>query len=153
MEIFISVLCSAAIALIGWQVIFRNAKKLASRSETYVLISSINSLLKDIKSASDKFWLQKENNDSPIIYDTLVGLKLREVQDLLSILNKRHLSSEDGAKSISRVRSACTLQSTKALTITSPSERAKILRGIYGVISVCETDIYDTFSSKYPPLS
>lgn len=150
--VIISVLCSAVIALIGWHVLFNNAKKLASRSETYTIISAINGLLKEVKKASDDFWLKKKNNDSPIAYDTFVALKLREVQDLLKILSGRHLSSEDGAKAVYPVRSACTLESTKASEMSDFQERAKILRGIYGVISICETEIYKAFEQKYPPL-
>ncbi|WP_165742808.1 hypothetical protein [Pseudoalteromonas sp. Z9A6] len=150
--VLISVFCSITIALIGWNILFRNAKKLASRSETYTIISSVNSLLKEIKEASDSYWLRKENNDSPVAYDTFVALKLREVQGLLKILSNRHLSSEDGARAIYPIRSACTLNSTKASTISNEKDRATILRGIYGVVSVCEREIYDAFEKKYPPL-
>lgn len=151
--VVVSILCSAIIAFIGWHILFKNAKKLASRSETYTIISSINSLLKEVKKASDDFWLKKKNNDSPIAYDTFVALKLREVQDLLKVLSGRHLDSEDGAKTIFPVRSACTLERTKALKITDDQERAKILRSIYGVISSCEAEVYKAFEKKYPPLN
>ena len=100
--VIVSILCSAIIAFIGWHILFKNAKKLASRSETYTI---------------------------------------------------RHLNSEDGAKAIFPVRSACTLESTKALKITDDQERAKILRSIYGVISSCEAEVYKAFEKKYPPLN
>lgn len=152
MSVFISVICSAIIALIGWQVIFRNAKKLASRAESYSIISNINSRLNDIKEASDEFWLDTETKKTPLSYDTLVALKLREVQGLLKTLENRHISSQDGPKSVSQVRRACTLNSTKTNEITDSEERAKILRGIYAIISVCENEVYNSFSNKYPPL-
>lgn len=152
LPVLISVICSVLIAITGWLILFRNAKRLASRSETYSLVNNINDLLSDIKNASDEFWLKEENNDSPIIYDTYVGLKLRDIQELIKIIKIRHLPISDYKTSIFQIRMACTLNSTKASNMSSSQDRAQILRGIYAVISVCETGVYESFSKQYPPI-
>jgi hypothetical protein len=151
MDVFISVACSATIALIGWNVLFSNAKKLASRSESYTLVTKANDILKEIKKESDDFWLDESKEKSPIMYDTSIALKLREVQQILKILGNREVSCSDVSKTIYQVRRACTLSSPKIQTMDSEEDKAVILRAIYGVIAVCENEIYTSFMAKYPP--
>lgn len=149
-SVAVSAVCSAIIALIGWTVLFRNAKKLSSRAETNAIVSSCIGIFKDINDLSEEFWLDKKYNKSPFKYDSTVGIKIKNVQNLFSVLASRNIELTDGSKAIIPIRQACTLKSHKVGSLTD-SQKARELQNINNEIIKCEKEIYAAFECKYPP--
>lgn len=148
LPILISVLCSALIAIVGWNVLFKNAKKLASRSETYSVVSSTMSLLYELLDISENFWLSEKYKNSPRFYDTIIAIKLRNIQNLLGILCQRDLELGNTTSVVVKIRRSCTLQSNAIATL-SDVNKIKQLQNINSIIIQLEDDIYRAYIGKH----
>lgn len=49
-------ICSALLAIFGWKVVYKNARKLASRNETHTLITQIISQLDEVVNEAIQVW-------------------------------------------------------------------------------------------------
>ncbi|WP_372941756.1 hypothetical protein [Shewanella sp.] len=99
---------AATIVIIGWQVVYNNGKKLASRNETYSIANQISTLIADIQKISESFWLKGEFNDNPQFYELLVLSKIKLIHSKVKLLEKRSVEVYKVSRLIYPIRRSCT---------------------------------------------
>lgn len=85
-------LISIALVIIGWNIIYRNAKKLATRTETKAFLDDAMSVLSDIEDMTVQYWLsgRKCRIDSEQ-FILLTNAKLLKFVARLQLLNERNI--------------------------------------------------------------
>ncbi|BCV49594.1 hypothetical protein [Shewanella algae] len=102
-------LVMASLVLIGWKVIYNNAKKIASRNETYSVSNQILSILSDIQKMSESFWIRDEFNENPQFYELLVLSKTKQISSKIKVLKGRNVDVYDINRLVFPIRKSCTL--------------------------------------------
>ena len=127
---------SAAIALMGWQVIFRNAKKLASRNELFNRKSRIIEQLNSISSSALLYWTS--SNSSTLSKNLLqTELFIIQLEDLKNqIANIPEFSDLDLSTETTALRKSITLDAEQPNSVSIERKREKI-----ALITSCSTEI------------
>lgn len=146
---FIPTFISLCAVIIGWGVIYRNAKKLASRNEVHTFSTSINVTLKEIESLSEDFWFKSIYNNSPASYEMLVISKIKIVQSKLNFFSKNRISVKDADELIFKLRSSCTKDSSEISGLTHAEKRA-CMNKVINALSILEFAVSTAITNKYP---
>lgn len=159
-------LVSVCLVLFGWRVAYKNAIKLATRSESKSIVDSISKLVTEISDLSLDFWLNKSsvNDDKSdeskeesssrtkesqsAIFLLNVLAKAQQVSKLTEILKVRGLSVPDNL--LSTVLEKATLDCERAYKM-KPEVRTVRAQEI---INSCMQDIqclHESFQKQHPP--
>ncbi len=141
---------SILFVLVGWQVIYNNAKKLASRSETYAIVNRLITLLSDVQKLSEEFWLKAEYNDNPQNYDLLILSKTKLISTKLETLKSRGVNIYELQRLVFPLRKACTFNSYNIEKLSEDTKRAEVDE-ILTSISNFEKQLDSKMTSLYPP--
>ncbi|PKF60643.1 hypothetical protein CW745_14020 [Psychromonas sp. psych-6C06] len=137
---------SASLVLIGWKVLYGNAKRISSRSETHALYQQASTLLYDIEELSEGFWLKGNYNDSPSTFEMLALNKIKRLNQILSRLKQRDIPLDITAFVLRRV---CTLHSY-SIQKQSENEKRLHLESTHTQLNEIEQKISDSILKKYP---
>lgn len=141
---------SVLLIFIGWKVVFNNAKKIASRNETYAIVNRIITLLGDIQKLSESFWLQAQFQEQPQYYDLLALSKIKLIRSKLEILENRRVDINDIQTLIFPIRKACTINSYKIASL-SENEKREQIQSILNATSEFETLLDEKMKTIFPP--
>ncbi|MCS6153649.1 hypothetical protein G3465_12170 [Shewanella baltica] len=141
---------SAILIFIGWRVVYTNAKKLATRSETYAINSRITTLLTDIQKLAEEFWFKSQFNDQPQHYDLLMLAKIKLLGAKLDMLKNRKIDIYEIERQKFPLRKACTYRSFDINTLSDAEKREQV-DGILQVITSIEMKIDEKLTSTFPP--
>ncbi|MGP1834352.1 hypothetical protein ACTTBA_14840 [Shewanella frigidimarina] len=141
---------SVLLIFIGWKVVFNNAKKIASRNETYAIVNRIITLLGDIQKLSESFWLQAQFQEQPQYYDLLTLSKIKLIRAKLQILDNRQVDTNDIQTLIFPIRKACTFNSYKVASL-SENEKREQIQSILNATSEFETLLDEKMKTIFPP--
>lgn len=141
---------SILFVLVGWKVVYNNAKKLASRSETYAIVNRLITLLNDVQKLSEEFWLKAEYKETPQNYDLLVLSKTKLISAKLDTLKGRGIDIYELQRLVFPLRKACTLNSYNIDKLSEDAKREQV-DGILVSISNFEKQLDSKMTSLYPP--
>jgi hypothetical protein len=163
-------LTSIVLVLIGWRVVYGNAKKLATRSESKSLIDATSKLVNEISDLSIEYWLieckktskpkiksgyfknrnkEKVSNESRL-YVMNIMAKASQASRYIEILKKRGLELDN--KHLAMVCEKATLDCEMAhrFSVTSRATRAQ------ETMAACMdtlASMYVSFEHRHPPTS
>ncbi|MDN2661817.1 hypothetical protein OW492_00330 [Psychromonas sp. 14N.309.X.WAT.B.A12] len=139
-------LISAGLVLIGWKVLYGNAKRISSRSETHALYQQLCKLLYDIEELSEVFWIKGDYNHSPSTYEILVLNKIKRLNQLIIRIKQRDINPDISSFLL---RKSCTLHSYSIKNQGDSTKRTH-LETIHSELNNIEQKISDAILRKYP---
>lgn len=146
---------TATLAILGWLVIYNNAKKLASRNEAHALVQKIDDRLCLMDDLSRHYWSQFEINTNDITsaakhYNMEIGGSVAQIRSYLQLiegLSSMNLSFSS-SKEVSLLRKACVLNS-ELITDMSQLEKDSRAAKSAASISLFRTSLYQSFKESY----
>lgn len=139
------------LVLIGWWVVYQNAKRLATRSETKGYVDELLKLATEIEKSAVDFWLADASKRmASRNYEMLMLAKLSVLDHKISFLKVRQLEIDDIDEQFSRLCESILLDCEQAneLPLDECIEHANQVLAAGGVI---HSTLYQKFIDKYPP--
>lgn len=161
-------LVSLLLVLIGWRVAYKNAVRLATRSESKSLIDAISKLVNEISDLSIDYWLNKSNKKSDTddrkirglskktrgaspessLFLMLLMAKVAQVSKLVEILKTRGLDVQDTL--LANVFEKATLDCEFSYKFSKQDRAIRAQEVMASCMSVIQ-GLYDTFQKSHPP--
>lgn len=142
----VSPIISGSLILIGWKVLYGNAKRISSRSETQSLHQQACALLYDIEQLSEAFWLEGKYNESPSTFEMLIINKIKRLNKVIQRIKQRDIMV---TFTQFHLRSACTLHSCSVASQDNLKKREH-MDTTHHQINKIEQDLSDALLCKYP---
>lgn len=142
----------ASLVLIGWGVIYNNAKKIASRNETYAVSNQILSILSDLQKLSESFWIKYEYSETPQFYELLILSKTKQISSKIKVLESRRVKVYDINRLIFPIRKSCTfdIHSVTSKSVDDRREQIeRILNATLAFEQALDKEMQLTFPSNY----
>lgn len=143
-------LLGPALVLLGWKVVFFNAKRIATRSETKSIVDSSVKLVNEIAELSVGFWVpKKDNNDEDRKFLLSVLAKSSQLQRYINILSKRGVRLDLGL--LSSIADDATLDAEYASGLNGFDREIKaqtVVESCMGGV----LHIFEKFEEVYPPV-
>jgi hypothetical protein len=142
-------LTSILLVLIGWIVVYGNAKKLATRSESKALVDNISKIINEVSELSIDFWLNSSKNGTTSdLYVLKIMSKITQAAQYGEIIKRRGLAISD--QTFARMSEKATLdcETAVSLSLFDSSVRAQ------EVMDSCTSailHIYQVFEALHPP--
>jgi len=139
------------LVFIGWWVVYQNAKRLATRSETKGYVDELLKLVSEIEKSAVDYWLaDAEKRTSSRNFEMLMLAKLSVLDHKISFLKARQLEIDDIDEQFSRLCESILLDCEQAnqLPIDDSIGHANQVLASGGVI---HSTLYQKFIEKYPP--
>lgn len=142
----VSPIISGSLILIGWKVLYGNAKRISSRGETQALYQQACKLLYDIEELSESFWLEEKHNASPSTFEMLILNKIKRLNKVITRIKERDVNV---IFSQFLLRKSCTLHSFSIGSQGFPEKRLH-MDNTHFQINKIEQDLSDALLVKYP---
>jgi len=140
---------SIILIILGWQVIYNNAKKLATRNETKSLIDDIVAIVEKLEGLTTEFWLQSRQSRLDVdVFLLLTQSKLQIFNSRIKIIEKRDISvSEiDLGKFLEFMTLDC-----ENVDSQKPEKKRKQVESLLDESNKCLEHLYAEFQEKYKP--
>lgn len=142
-------LVSIFLVIIGWNIIYRNAKKLATRTETKSLLDDAMTILSGIEKVSIDYWLSgRKNRIESEQFILLTNAKLLTFVNRLKFLEKRNIDIKvvNLAKLSTLITNDC--EDVDRRSNEDNRERVQLLLELLNDI---HEKLYDDFHKLYKP--
>lgn len=153
---FLSLLQSSGVlgiclVLIGWRVVYQNAKRLATRSETKGFIDDLMKIVSELEKSGVDYWLAgRKERAEPRNHELLMLAKLAFLYQKLDLLSARNIDIEDIILLTGLLQDGMLLDCEKADQMPL-DERSKKAHEVLAYGKDIQTALYQKFLSKYPP--
>ncbi len=142
-------LASLGMVFVGWRVVYRNAKKIATRSESKAITDHLIKLINETIELSMGYWMVDESkSNAPLRYNLAAGAKTTQIDDFITILSKRDIIVD--REYLASFTTAVTLDSEQrdSLNIEQRSEKCQscVDEGMRLI-----SHIYLGFEKRHPP--
>lgn len=141
-------LLSPVLVLTGWKVVFFNARRIATRSESKSIVDALSKLINDISDEMVNYWVPGTSEVEPQKYTLVMLAKSSQLQHYINVLLSRGFKIDIGI--LSKISEDAALDSEYVMAMTEPE---RLLRAQIGVESCMQglRHIFSEFSSLYPP--
>jgi hypothetical protein len=142
-------LASLGMVFVGWRVVYRNAKKIATRSESKAITDHLIKLINEIIDLSVTYWMEDEGKtNSSLRYNLAVSAKTTQIDDFITILGKRDIIVD--REYLACFTTVATLDSEQkgSLDIELRSEKCQ---GCVDEGMRLISHIYHSFEKRHPP--
>ncbi|EFE98278.1 hypothetical protein [Serratia odorifera] len=159
---------SIVLVFIGWRVVYGNAKRLATRSESKSLIDATSKLVNEISDLSIEYWLRKSKETSgaktksghikgsskatasneSMLYVMNIMAKISQASRYIEILKKRGLELDDKHLAMICEKATLDCETASRLSISSCALRA------HETMAACLdtlASMYGSFENCHPP--
>ncbi|GKW34872.1 hypothetical protein PEC730217_36520 [Pectobacterium carotovorum subsp. carotovorum] len=138
------------LVFIGWQVVYFNAKKLATRSESKSAIDHLIKILNEISDFSCTYWLSggKSTSDATFYLFSIMS-KVTQSYEFVKILQRRGISISD--EYLTNVSMGATLD-CEAVSGFSPDELTAHAQEVMERCMSMISHIYQQFEDRYPAI-
>ncbi|ATG01271.1 Uncharacterised protein [Lelliottia amnigena] len=143
-------LSSLGAVFIGWKVVYRNAKKISTRTESKSITDHLIKLCNEIIDLSVSFWMKEDDDDrkESLKFSLAVSAKSTQIGDFFEILANRGITID--SEFLADFTSAATLDSERKSGF-SDDERAEKCQACVDHGMSLISHIYKKFEVKYPP--
>ncbi|EKN4696361.1 hypothetical protein [Yersinia ruckeri] len=142
---FVSLIC----IFVGWGVVYRNAKRLATRSESKTAIDNLIKVVNEISDIGITYWLSTgASHMSSHHYEMTIMSKISQSFEFMKVLAGRGVKLDD--KFLADLSEKTTLNCEK-VTIMSADSRTEKSQLILGVAMGFISHSFELFEKKYPP--
>ncbi|MDI6634373.1 hypothetical protein [Pantoea dispersa] len=143
-------LLGPTLVLLGWKVVFFNAKRIATRSETKSIVDSSVKLVNEIAELSVSYWVPKiDEKDDHRKFLLTVLAKSSQLQRYINILENRGVMLD--MSSLSAIADDATLDAEYA-TGKVDSEREVKAQTVVETCMAGVMHLYEKFEEVYPPV-
>lgn len=143
-------IASVMLIIYGWKIIYNNAKKISTRSETKSIVDDSVRIISDLENTTLEYWLtgRKERTDTGV-FVLLVSAKIETLSSKIEILRNRGLlvSKDDLAKMSTYI----TLDSEK-VDVFSEEYKREQMQAYLNCSNDYTTSLYNVFQEKYSPV-
>lgn len=140
---------SIFLVLIGWTVVFGNAKKIATRAESKAMADGISKIINEISELAIEFWLSSSRNGhNSDLYALTVMSKISQATQYSEIIKGRGIVLSD--KTFSTMSLKATLDCETASTISN-YEASIRAREVVECCTSAVIHVYETFETLHPP--
>jgi hypothetical protein len=140
----LAIMASMAFIIAGWKVLYRNAKRIASRNETYALLLKTQSEILHAEKQGLEFWSnasQQTNLDSYIL-----ALNVERIRKLLNLLSMRGINVDD--RYIYLLRNAITLDAEASSDVAQEKIQQKLVH-ILRFSCQIQNDLHNAYTDRY----
>lgn len=147
---FVNILSGPALVIIGWVVIYRNARKIATRSETKALIDDVISILNSIESLATDYWLAgRRNRMETEQFIVVFNAKLLTLNNRLDVLKERKIRIDN--VNMGNLHEQITLDCEQVDKIPA-SEKYYKVQQILESLNVAVSGLYKEFQNAHRPI-
>ena len=147
---------TAALAIIGWLVIYGNAKKLASRNEAHSLVQKVDDRLLDILQYSKDYWSYLECEDDRVLLESKrfsveLGGSISLIRSYLKLIEDNSSMSLEfkPSKELMMLKKKCELDSECVLDMEL-NIREKRAIDVVVSITYFRSQLYSSFRNSFP---
>lgn len=144
-------LVSISLVLIGWRVVYNNARRIATRSETKSFIDELMKLISECEKLAVDYWLAgRKDRTEPRSYEMLMLAKVALISHKLELVEARGLVTDQLDELLGVFQDSITLNCEDA-------DRVNLDDRIYRASEVIasgkslHSELYHQFSMRYPP--
>ncbi|MGB1262497.1 MAG: hypothetical protein ACPG52_06275 [Cognaticolwellia sp.] len=148
MDYILPTFISSILIIIGWAVLFGNAKKISSRAETKSLIDLIVNKIDTLTTFSTKYWLNSEAD--PAVYELQVMNQITQICGLMNLLPSRGIDVT--FQDIEELILKCTLN-CETIVNMEPSQKRINAHDVNSISIRCIENLYKTFQQKHAPVN
>ena len=145
-------LISIIIVIVGWGVVFSNALRCSTRSETHTLVSNLFSRCDALESSGHNYWTSESNAISPekAASQTIVFLsQIDSIRQLVDILELRNIKIDDVSEAFTRLRTSLVLDAERPQQVPSINRRRRIGEISQSIRSLTK-GVYRSFLREHP---
>lgn len=147
-EYHINILIPTILVLIGWRILYLNAKKLATRSESKAILDSIVKMYEELDKLAVDFWLGEVDKQDPQSYLMLVMAKFETLNNRNTDLHKRNVDIDKSV--LNNYYSALTLNCEYIKNI-SQSDCTVYTQNILDLSRKNISALYENYNHTYKP--
>lgn len=112
---FIGPVINLMIVVVGWNILYKNAKKIASRSESRGLLDKVVEKIRSLENEGKTYWLKNAglaDGEESKIYTIKMQHDIQVLEDYLYLVNKRNINIEL-SQELFKLRNSITYSSEK----------------------------------------
>ncbi|MBE0456196.1 MAG: hypothetical protein ACTJIB_00480 [Pseudoalteromonas prydzensis] len=136
------------LVIIGWRILYLNAKKLATRTESKAILDSIIKIYEEIDKLVVDFWLGDLTEQDPESYLMIIMAKFETLNNRTNDLHSRNVDIDKSA--LNEYYSALTLNCEYRNSITQ-SECTVLAQNILNTSRQNISNLYINYSKTYKP--
>lgn len=136
------------LVIIGWRILYLNAKKLATRTESKAILDSITKIYEEIDKLVVDFWLGDLTGQDPESYLMIIMAKFETLNNRTNDLHSRNVDIDKSA--LNEYYSALTLNCEYRNSITQ-SECTVLAQNILNTSRQNISNLYINYSKTYKP--
>jgi hypothetical protein len=144
------------LVLIGWRVVYRNAVKMATRSESKAIIDHLVKLTNEASENAVDYWSSSPESDASAsrnvsrIFTISFGAKMSQIQNFMGILSHRNIKID--YLKLSDIQSSATLRA-EGRDITDSEVKLEKCQEIVDDCMAFIEHLYVCFELTHPPHS
>lgn len=143
-------LVSLVLVVIGWLVIYKNARKIATRGESKSLVDDVIKVLDQIESLSVTYWLAgRQKRIESEEFTLLFNAKLLTLNSRLEILKARNVDTS--VVDLAQLAECITYQCEDVDRISSSDRRARV-QSFLDIINSSNEKLYQEFQKLHKPV-
>jgi len=140
---------SLGMVFVGWRVVYRNAKKIATRSESKAITDHLIKLVNEIIDLSVTYWMEDEGKTNAALkYNLAVSAKTTQIDDFITILGKRDIIADREYLACFTTMATLDSEQKGSLNIELRSEKCQ---GCVDDGMRLISHIYHSFEKRHPP--
>lgn len=144
-------LVSIALVLIGWRVVYNNARRIATRSETKSFIDELMKLIAEGEKQGVDYWLAgRKDRTEPRSYEMLMLAKVKLISHKIELIKRRGLVTDRLDELLGEFQDSVTLNCEDADRV-SLDERIERANNVIASGQAMHSELYNQFSTRYPP--
>ncbi|CAM3694000.1 hypothetical protein BS639_11010 [Rouxiella silvae] len=137
------------LVLIGWKVVFYNARRIATRSESKSIVDSLVKVINEINDVSVDYWVPKTSDEFQK-YLLTVSAKSSQFQHYVNVLSNRGVKLDVALLSV--IADDATLDAEYASAMTDEERIQKAHLVVESSMSGLR-HIFSCFENAYPPVT
>lgn len=135
--------------VVGWSVIYRNAKRISSRNETFTIINRVADNLRSIEEKTVEFYSRGHQAQAPVLWYSDIALHIESIREHLALLKKREI--DPGLNHLANLREHTSLRCEEAAEM-SADEKVLMFQNLKAASTDLLRSLHDRFSTKHPHL-
>ncbi|RZK07207.1 MAG: hypothetical protein EOO84_10990 [Pantoea sp.] len=145
---------SIILVLIGWRVVYNNAKKLATRAESKAIVDHLIKLANEISDVSVKFWSAKDEESdaefksAAMAHNVAIGAKISQLNNFVDILLNRDINID--FINIAEIQIQATLDSEQRKGLKLDGRLQRCQESVNACMYFIE-HVYKQFEETHPP--
>lgn len=144
-------LVSISLVLIGWRVVYNNARRIATRSETKSFIDELMKLISESEKQAVDYWIAgRKDRTEPRTYEILMLAKVALISHKIDLVEQRGLVTGQLVELLGMFQDSITLNCEDA-DRAGLDERIERANEVIASGRALHSELYKQFSTRYPP--